>query len=117
MAALICVAAAAAAAPPAAPEDDVSLAAVPGDDGDFKCLNNGCGQFFWEEENFKGRCHFHKGRPEPARGEGLYRWSCCPSKTAARDELRSVPGCERAAHWRGAGAPRDVACVPCRWEF
>ena len=109
--------AAAAAAAPAAPEDDVSLAAVPGDDGDFKCLNNGCGQFFWEEENFKGRCHFHKGRPEPARGEGLYRWSCCPSKTAARDELRSVPGCERAAHWRGAGAPRDVACVPCRWEF
>ena len=72
------------------------------------------------DELKKARAKHLKGRPKKPVSrkfpDAPRRWFS-DMRSAARDELRSVPGCERAAHWRGAGAPRDVACVPCRWEF
>ena len=88
---------------------------VRGDDDDFKCQNNGCGVMFWKEENFNGRCKFHRGAPEAGRAAGTARWSCCPDIEVARGALGSVPGCKSGPHWSGEGVA-EVTCEPCRWE-
>lgn len=98
-----------------AAEETYKVEVLAGDDGDFKCRNNGCGVMFWHEENFKGRCKFHRGKAEPGRQEGMMVWSCCPSKEVKPEDLGTVPGCKSGLHWDGSGTTSE--CEPCKWEF
>ena len=64
--------------------------------GNLKCVNQGCGKEFVEEENGEESCDYHKG--QPVFHDLKKYWTCCGKETFDWDEFMKLPKCCQGYH-------------------
>ncbi|KRX08230.1 hypothetical protein PPERSA_07710 [Pseudocohnilembus persalinus] len=64
--------------------------------GQLKCVRNGCGKKYQENENNGQACNFHPGKPifhDLKKG-----WTCCNQIVYDWDEFEKIPKCATGEH-------------------